>query len=109
MSRSKDNPRGAEIHRPKPFTRDLYHSGNRMTLKFDKASATCCLTKSQMDEWDSPLTCDLFRRAAKSIIRERAKAEGTAVILLDPAGQPLFKASILKSRGRGPLPKGPQS
>ena len=76
------------ITKPKPFTRDICGSGNRVTLgKVDPLLGACRLSAKQAAEWDSPLTCELFRRAVRSILKERAQALAKST---DSAPKPEF-------------------
>jgi len=90
--------RGASaITTPKPFTRDICGKGNRTTLgKYNATDGSYTLKGLLLDCWGSPLTSDLFRRAAKSIARERARKEGRRVRILSGDGKVLYTTPEVK-------------
>lgn len=86
------------ITTPKPFTRDICGPGNRVTLgrKVEvNGIHTFTLSGSMLNQWDSPLTSELFRRAVKSIARERNKESGHPVRVQAAGGRVLFEAPVI--------------
>lgn len=77
------------ITAPKPFTRDIWC--NRITLgRYNATEASYTLTEHQLDCWESKLTLGPFRRAVRSIAKERAAAAGVQVMVLAPGGMILY-------------------
>lgn len=59
---------------PKPFTRDLYGSGNRVSFPKLDRDGDLVLSKRDLVLWESPLTGPLFKKAVISIAEEHAVA-----------------------------------
>ncbi len=82
------------VSRPEPFVRNICGPGNSVAVRYDPASEQLVLTRAQLRLWECPLTAGAFRRAVRSIARERAAAStyhGTVLVVVALDGTELYR------------------
>jgi len=84
-----------EITAPAPFIRHIRGPGNVVQLEcvtkdHGDQTGSVNLTDAQYNEWLSPMTGQLFKVAARSIVRELAYANKGAIALRSPTGLLLY-------------------